>query len=431
MSGDGLGLIGGDHDDGWDRGPRDDRAHPERVAHGDGRSRAEAQKAVERRSRARRRRRGGTVAALVVLASLVAVVYFGGRALLGGLNLGDDGPEDFAGPGVADVVVQVNPGDSTGAIGATLADAGVVAGAGLFTDAAAQVAAVGSVQPGYYLMRTQVPAADAAARLVAEASRVGQLVIPEGLQLEDVIPASGEVNKGILTRISEASCVTLDGTERCTDLAELTEVAANGDLVALGVPEWAMDPVSAITDTPKRLEGLIRPGSYNIAPAAPATDQLSALITRSAESFQALGLPETAAGGLRPYQVLVAASLIEREALPADFSKVAQVIYNRLAIDQRLEFDSTVNYPLEVQNIATTSENRDEVTLWNTYASTGLPATPISAPGDEAITAAENPEPGSWLFFVTVDSEGTTTFSDTFAQHQAAIEIARANGVFG
>lgn len=48
---------------------------------------------------------------------------------------------------------------------------------------------------------------------------------------------------------------------------------------------------------------------------------------------------------LSPYQILVVGSLVQREAKPQDFAKVARVIYNRLAAPQRLEFDSTVNYP--------------------------------------------------------------------------------------
>lgn len=444
---DDLDLLGGSDDHPHDDDPHEDHPHddhphdatddPGRAGAGappagdDRRPRAEAHRAVERRSRARRRI--GTAVALVVLVALAGVVFLGGRALLGGLDVGGDSdePADFAGAGVADVVVEVSPGDSTAGIGATLTGAGVVASAALFTDAATGVTGVSAVQPGFYIMRTQIPAADAVARLVAPTSRVGQLVIPEGLQLDDVVPASGAVNRGILTRISEASCVTLDGVLQCTDVEQLSETAATGDLAALGVPAWAVEPVSAVTGTHKRLEGLIRPGSYDILPAAPAVDVLAQLITTSATSFEILGLPQSTAGGLGPYEVLVASSLVEREALPADFSRVARVIYNRLAIGQALEFDSTVNYPLEVQNIATTSAARDEVTLWNTYASPGLPATPISSPGDDALTAAEQPAEGTWLYFVTVDSAGTTVFSDTFAQHQAAIETARANGVFG
>ena len=86
---------------------------------------------------------------------------------------------------------------------------------------------------------------------------------------------------------------------------------------------------------------------------------------------------------ISPYEMLIVGSLVQKEAQPADFAKVARVIYNRLASDyDRLEFDSTVNYPLDRQEVATTDEDRAKETPWNTYAKTGLPATPICSPGD-------------------------------------------------
>lgn len=438
MNDDDLGLLGGHPDDEHrdERGGRyfddPDRAEPVRhEATARRPRRAEARRAHERRSRARRRRRTGTVVAVVVLLVLGGGVILGGRALLGGLGLGGQAPADFAGSGVADVVVQVADGDSTSAIAKTLVDDGVVSSTAAFTAAASGNAGVASIQPGYYRLRTQIPGADAVSRLLAKDSRVGNLVIPEGVQLDDVTGASGIVTPGILTRVQQASCVTLDGTTTCTAIEDLRSVASTGDLTALGVPSWATAGVSAVSDPAKRLEGLVRPGSYDLQPGAPALQQLTQVITASAVELDRLGLPQTSVAGLSPYQVLVTASLVQREALPADFSKVARVVYNRLAVAQKLEFDSTVNYPLDVQAIATTATDRGTATPWNTYASPGLPATPISAPSDDALIAAEQPADGTWLYFVTIDTNGTTVFSDTFEQHQAAIAQAQANGVFG
>ena len=122
---------------------------------------------------------------------------------------------------------------------------------------------------------------------------------------------------------------------------------------------------------------------------------------------------------------------MQREAKPQDFAKVARVIYNRLAEPDhnRLEFDSTVNYPLDRQEVATTDADRAQDTPWNTYVREGLPATPICSPGQPALAAAENPEPGDWLYFVTVDMQGTTLFTRDYQQHLANIELAKRNGV--
>ncbi|MEO6879486.1 MAG: endolytic transglycosylase MltG [Mycobacteriaceae bacterium] len=444
MVNDDLGLLGGDPEgpdrharSGDNQGWRDQhRALPQRhdvvgEVPRRGRSRTESRKATERRTAARRRRRTGSVVAVVLVLVLAGGVYFGGRSLLGGLGFGDSGPSDFTGSGVSDVVVQVKDGDSTREIGATLVADGVVASASLFTSAAASNPAIATIQPGYYQLRTRLPAGDAVTRLVSKQARVGDLVLPEGLQLADVKGKTGKVTDGILTRIQKASCVELNGKQRCTSRKDLQTAAATADLASLGVPSWALKSVSAVKEKDRRLEGLIRPGSYDLKPGAPATVQLTQLLTSSAGGFAKLGLPDLTVAGLNPYQVLVVASLVQREALPADFSKVARVVYNRLAVKQKLEFDSTVNYPLDVQAVATTPGDRADVTPWNTYATAGLPQTPIASPSDGALTAAEKPAAGRWLYFVTVDTKGTTVFSDTFPEHEKAIQRAQANGVFG
>ncbi len=130
---------------------------------------------------------------------------------------------------------------------------------------------------------------------------------------------------------------------------------------------------------------------------------------------------------MSPYQILTVASLVQRESKPDDFAKVARVIYNRLVEPDhsRLEFDSTVNYPLDRQEVATTDADRARATPWNTYVREGLPATPICSPGQPALAAAENPAPGDWLYFVTVDLQGTTLFTRDYQQHLANIELAK------
>ena len=126
---------------------------------------------------------------------------------------------------------------------------------------------------------------------------------------------------------------------------------------------------------------------------------------------------------------MTSASLVEREAPAGEFDKVARVILNRLDEPMRLEFDSTVNYGLEDVELATTDEDREKVTPWNTYAMDGLPETPIASPSEEAITAMENPAEGEWLFFVTIDDQGTTVFTNTFEEHLEQVDRAIDSGI--
>ncbi|KWX68199.1 endolytic transglycosylase MltG [Mycobacterium sp. NAZ190054] len=405
---------------------RSDRAEP--LAVGPPRQRMTRRERA-RQQRYRRRRRIAAVSALTMLVLIViGAVFLGSRmwhSVFGGSG------DDYAGEGVNDVVIQVNDGDSTTAIGQTLHDNNVVANVKVFVEAADGNAAISAIQPGFYKVRTEIPAADAVNRLADPGNRVGKLVIPEGRQLDDVRDVkTNAVTEGILTLIANASCVDLDGERSCVSADDLKNVAGSADPAELGVPQWATDAVDALGADHRRLEGLIAPGSWNIDPSAGPQDILATLISESTTQYEAGGLLDAAgAAGMSPYEVLTVGSLVQREATPEDFSKVARVIYNRLAEQRTLEFDSTVNYPLDRIEVATTDADRAQGTEWNTYVRPGLPATPICSPSLPALLAAEQPEPGDWLYFVTVDMQGTTLFTREYEQHLANIEIARRNGV--
>jgi UPF0755 protein len=377
--------------------------------------------------RARKRRlAGGLVLGLLVMI-LVAVVVVAGKMWDRTFGSGDD----YTGSGNRDIVIQVKAGDSTTAIGETLHDQGVVATVRAFLDSAHGKAAISSIQPGFYRLRTEIPAADAVERLCDPNFRVGRLVIPEGRQLDDTTDMkTNVVTPGILTLISRATCVELDGNKHCVAVADLNAAATKTAPAALSVPAWAIEPVIELGSDHRRIEGLIAPGTFNVDPSSSAETILSTLISAGAVEYLKSGLVDTAASlGLSPYDILVVASLVQREANPQDFPKVAQVIYNRLHIHHTLEFDSTVNYPLDRREVATSDADRAQRTPWNTYVAQGLPATAICSPGVDALGAAEHPEPGDWLYFVTIDAQGTTLFTKDYQQHLANIELAKHNGV--
>jgi UPF0755 protein len=107
------------------------------------------------------------------------------------------------------------------------------------------------------------------------------------------------------------------------------------------------------------LEGLLVPGRYNVLPSTSPQEVLQDLLAASASKLEAAGLVSGAqAISSTPYQVLTIASLVEKEAITPDMPKVARVVYNRLGAGQRLELDSMVNYPLDLQALRTTPEDR-------------------------------------------------------------------------
>lgn len=123
-----------------------------------------------------------------------------------------------------------------------------------------------------------------------------------------------------------------------------------------------------------------------------------------------------------PYQALIMASLVEKETgVPQERAQIAGVFVRRLQIGMLLQTDPTVIYGLgERYNGKLTRAYLKEPTPYNTYVISGLPPTPISSVGREAIHAALNPVSGSSLYFVA-RGDGSHVFSADLDAHNNAV----------
>ena len=344
----------------------------------------------ERHARRERRGRRAALVALLVVVVLLAGAVLGGRALYLRLTAG---PEDYQGTGTGTVRVEVSPGDSAAAIGRSLLKADVVASVGAFRDAAvADDRAVG-IQPGFYELRTHMSAAAALDLLLDPASRVEtKVTVREGLRL-------GET----LQTLADATDIPL---------AEFEAVAK--DPAPLALPAWAGAD----------LEGLLFPATYTVAPDATATQVLSAMVRRFEQAARETGL--LSVPGRDPRSLLTVASIVQAEAPPEAMTRVARVVYNRLAARRPLQLDTTVDFANGKRGVTTTAADRANPSPYNTYAHAGLPPGPIDSPGAEAMAAAVEPAEGPWLFFVAVDPDtGDTRFATTEAEHQANVRLFR------
>jgi UPF0755 protein len=392
------------------------RARPQRRAD----SRRERRRAWERR---RRRIVLGAVLAVLLLA--LGGVAVGVRKLQAWWAV-----PDFTGASGAQTVVQVELGQSLTAIGATLVRYNVVASVRAFTLAAEADPRARAVQPGYYQLRERMSGSAAVTKLQEPSARVGHLEIRGGEQLEDVQLPDGKTVPGLLTAISRASCAMIGRVSTCVSPGDLRTAMSQADLRQLVVPRWALDPVSRV-EPRRRLEGLLVPGNYEVRPGSSAVDLLRQVISTSVARLLAGGFPVSAAGtGHSAYEVLVIASVIEREAITRDFRRVSRVIDNRLAAGMPLQMDSTINYPLDRQEARTSDADRARPGAYNTYLNIGLPVSPIGSPSAAAIGAALNPEPGAWRYFVKCQKDGASCFSVTREEHDAAARDAAARGVF-
>jgi UPF0755 protein len=119
--------------------------------------------------------------------------------------------------------------------------------------------------------------------------------------------------------------------------------------------------------------------------------------------------------------------LIQREAAGKDdMALISGVIWNRLLNDQPLEIDATIQYarvndgsgwwaPIKASDIDTIDS------AYNTYKNTGLPPTPISNPGLDAIEAALNPEETECFYYLH-DKDRQIHCSKTLEEHEANVE---------
>jgi UPF0755 protein len=378
-------------------------------------------------ARAKAKKRKKTIMWLVV--ALVLAVGMGG-AVYGYRELRGIGSyDDFTGSGETDTIIEVQDGEVISQIASTLYDNGVVASARAFTEASKSDARVTSVQPGFYLMKTKMSGAQAVARMIDPKTRVPAVQIIGGIKLAD-IKVGDKVVKGIYSQLADASCTEKDGVKKCLTADEIRAAAEQTDPVALGVPEWALADVKK-AEPQYRLEGLIMRGVYQVKPGVSAVEMIRSVIVASTQKLQGAGIPGgTANTGFRPYEVLVIASLIEKEAIEKDFTKVSQVIYNRLKEPMALQFDSTINYKNNQPHIRTSDADRAKPGPYNTYKNLGLPPTPIGSPSQQAIAAALKPEGGNIMYFVKCEKDGTSCFSVTIDEHNAKDEKARRDGVY-
>jgi len=124
-----------------------------------------------------------------------------------------------------------------------------------------------------------------------------------------------------------------------------------------------------------------------------------------------------------PYELLILASIIEKEAVVAhEKPRISGVFFNRLRKNMRLQTDPSVIYGLGDEFTGDlTKEHLARDTPYNTYRRDGLPPSPISCPGWDSLFAAAHPEEHG-LFYFVAKGDGTHHFSKTFEEHRQAVK---------
>jgi UPF0755 protein len=327
----------------------------------------------ERRREAAHRRRRHRRRVILPLITLVVVVGLGAGALIGGRSLTSrfGTTPDFTGSGSGEALIVVKPGDTATDIAATMVAKGVVKSEKAFANAAKQDARALGIQPGTYKLRKQMSGTAALALILDPAARqLDQVTVPEGLTVT-----------ATLKLVSEKTGLKLPDLQ-----------AASKDAKSLGLPSYAKG----------KLEGFLFPDTYDVEPDTTAASLLKSMVDEYKTKVDDSGLVQKAAAvNLSPYEMVIVASLVEKETQQADErGKVARVIYNRLDQDFFLGIDASVRYGLGKLTGTLSAADLQKDTLYNNRIHKGLPPTPIANPGLASLQAAVAPAKGPWLYYV-------------------------------
>ena len=151
-----------------------------------------------------------------------------------------------------------------------------------------------------------------------------------------------------------------------------------------------------------KLEGFLFPATYDFLATTTSRELAQEQLQTFCDNWSALDLSYARKKNLTPYDVLIIASMVEKETLAPDERKlVAAVIYNRLHAHMPLGIDATLRYGFNIKPTQSILQSQlDSNNPYNTRKLQGLPPTPIANPGLASIQAAAHPAHVNYLYFV-------------------------------
>lgn len=171
----------------------------------------------------------------------------------------------------------------------------------------------------------------------------------------------------------------------------------------------------------KNQEGFLFPDTYNFAPDTSPDQVVTTLINSFDQQVKIPYTKQIQSHSLNLDQIIILASIIEREARGSARPLVAGILLKRLENNWPLQADATLQY-IKGQNqegdwwIPPLSADKNLNSPYNTYQNPGLPPAPICNPSLDAIQAVLNPTPTEYWFYIT-DTKGNMHYSETYDQH--------------
>jgi len=295
--------------------------------------------------------------------------------------------------GEASKEFQLSRGDNFITIGANLKSAGIIKSKLVFWFITLARGSVNNLQAGQYVFEPKLNLIEIIKKIEnGRALKENEItvVIPEGFNLAE-----------IQQRFQEAGF---------NQEIALTKLKATPLSDSFG---W-LNLVSTQFNT---LEGFLFPDSYRFQKDASSQEILNKILKNFETKTEELRAPKILKGR-NFYDILIMASILEKEVPPQDMPLAAGVLWKRLELDMPLQVDATLVYILgrAIKSSDTTMLDSP----FNSYKFKGLPPTPISNPGLIAMKAALNPQVSDYLFYLSSAKEGKTIFSTTLEEHNLA-----------
>jgi UPF0755 protein len=299
--------------------------------------------------------------------------------------------QPFKGDGEGQVVVNVPEGATAGEIADILTENEVVSNGTLFQIRLRLAGKTNDVQAGRYVLAADMSYGDAIDRLTSSGGKV-TLTLPEGLPRAQTAPI-------------------------------ISEVGVTGDYLAATTSSMGFNPARYGAANPPSLEGFLFPATYELDPGSNVNQLVSQQLEAFEQNFAQVDLSYAQKKNLTPYDVLIIASMVDREvAVAKERPLVAAVIYNRLQRGMPLAIDATTRYEFNNYEDQITQSQLSSPSAYNTRTHAGLPPTPIGNPGLDAIRAAARPAKANYLFYVVKPG----TCEHNFAANEAQFEQFRA-----
>jgi uncharacterized YceG family protein len=183
-------------------------------------------------------------------------------------------------------------------------------------------------------------------------------------------------------------------------------------------------------NTVRTIEGFLFPATYEFFPQTTSGRLVQDQLAAFCDNWEQVDLRYARSKNLTPYDVLIIASMVEKETLsPDERQLVAAVIYNRLHAGMPLGIDATLRYGLDIPPTESIRQSQLESdSPYNTRKRAGLPPTPIANPGLASLQAAAHPANVNYLYFVRKPDKKHHFFTASFKAFQ---DYARTHGYGG